>query len=137
MRKLIIVLVVFVGVACEEDNSSEYVIRVDRVDAPAQIGPSDTLKARIFGRVGVSDCYSLRRVELVRSNSLGRLDVTAIGYHSDPAGFHPCGAIIVSLDEPIMAVPPYATPPSAARTFTIAVHQPGGEVTLVLVEVQE
>jgi len=132
MSKLMLTLVLIAGVACEQDKSREYLIHVDMVDAPAQIGASDTLKARISGVVGPSTCYSLRRVELVRGDGLDRIDVTAVGFHYDPAGFYPCGDMMVYLDEPVVAVPPYAP-----GTFTIVVHQPGGEVSLVPVEVQQ
>jgi hypothetical protein len=129
MRILVVILAICAILACEKDESKEYVIRVDKVDAPAEVGVADTLRIDLLGVVGTSTCYSLRRVETTRSGN--HLDVKAVGFHHNPAGFHACGAQMIYLEERVVAVPPHDP-----GVFTIVVYQPDGEPLVVPVEVK-
>ncbi len=78
--------------------------RVARIDVPAQIAPSDTLRIHLSGTVGPNGCYSLARIDEGRTP--GRLTLTPL-VRPPTADDRACTMAIVPLDTTHVASPPF------------------------------
>ncbi len=86
------------------DASALDTARVGRVDVPARIAPTDTLRIHLSGTVGPNGCYSLARIEAVRAP--GQVTVTPL-VQPPTADDQACTMAVVPLDTTYAANPPF------------------------------
>ncbi len=114
------------SVACATSGKNEqepppaadtFVVAVDRMDAPATIGPQDTLRIAFEGVIGPNLCYVFDSFAVERRPD--RLDVTVMGRREKA---EMCAEAISELRGKVFAVPP-----PLPDGFLVVVHLPGGK----------
>jgi hypothetical protein len=103
--------------------------QVDRLEVPDRIATADTLSIHLSGTVGPNGCYSLARIEEVRSDAQVTLrPVVQPPTRSDQA----CTMALVPLDTTHRVAPPFK-----AGTLTVTVPQSDKPSVTATVEITD
>ncbi len=112
----------FFAVSCKKDDivvsnpPQEFLVKVDSVKLTKNVIWNDTLRARVWAKIGSNTCYQFARYETTRDSF--RATVKVIGTYTAGSS---CGAAIVELRSAI-----YRIYPVYPGKFTLVIQQPGG-----------
>ncbi len=119
---LTVLAVLVVAVSCKKDDTfvsnppQEFQVKIDSIKLSKNVIWNDTLRARLWGKIGSSTCYQFARYETTRDSF--RATVKVIGTYTPASS---CGAAIVELRSAI-----YRIYPVYPGKFTLTIQQPGG-----------
>lgn len=114
-----------VGTSCGLFTGPDaFVVRVDSLQAPPSIGPTESAEVRFFGRVGSDACSRLSHVEKRRN-----LDSLVVRFHAERVSGN-CILVPTELDHTEVLRPPYA------NTFIVAALQPNGPPLIRVIPIQ-
>jgi hypothetical protein len=99
-----------------------FVVRVDSVIAPSQIGGGDTLTIKLHGVIGPNLCYRFKEFVAVRTEA--RLELTVLGEVPDLRGKGCPTALAELRDDNHRLGKPFVIGPPIVDPFSIVVHQP-------------
>lgn len=119
---LTLLAVLVVAGSCKKDEITvsnppqEFQVKIDSVKLSKNVVWNDTLRARLWGKIGTSTCYQFARYETTRDSF--RATVKVFGNYTSSSN---CIAATVELRSAI-----YRIYPLYPGKFTLIIQQPGG-----------
>lgn len=120
----VILAALFVGSSCKKDDTTvvdppqEFQVKIDSVKLSKNVVWNDTLRARLWGKIGTSNCYSFARYETSRDSFQATVRVFGSFLSSGN-----CAPATVELRSAI-----YRIYPVYPGKFTITIRQPNGTI---------